>query len=131
MSIDASTINAPAADLRVSADNNNTTFICVKPDADRTITVSSALSSGLRFKFILSRPIVARSLTITSGAAEIQAQWRQVNGAGQGGIGGAGPYTSIAFSPTAVPGDSIEMLCDGRCWYAFGNTNAADGIALA
>lgn len=129
-------INALTTAITLPSNCNGTIFSVPTQLANATINLPAPSSAaGFNCKFMVRATTapapdltpLAFSVTITAGAAARMAVFLQNNTTLT--LGAAGLYTSVNFSATAIPGDSIELTCDGNKWYAVGRSSVAAGVA--
>jgi len=122
--VDITTLQTTAAAVTLTPALSGRTFIAYKQTAGTIITLPSPLNGRLYYR-IINKNVTAHIMRFTSTGANMQAQWRDADGASDGGLS-----TTIEFTGLAFGGDSIELISDGVNWYANGSTGDADGIAL-
>jgi hypothetical protein len=128
-------INALTTAITLPNNTNGIIFSVPTQLANATITLPPVSSSaGFNCKFMVRATIaptaaltaLAFSLTITSGVAATMAVYLQNNTTLT--LGANTLYTSVGFAATAIPGDSIEITCDGNKYYVVGRSSVAAGV---
>lgn len=113
----------------LTAADSGKVFLLVQAAGARTATLP-APSSGLNFKFIL-KTAAAQDWTIVQAADTDDFLGTIIDGNGTADTA-TGTNTLIKFvGGTAVPGDQVELVCDGTNWYTRGTCSAAAGVVFA
>ena len=113
----------------ITADENGKTFF-LKAAAGFQSTLP-APAAGLRFTFIVHTAPTSNGYTIvTNGTTQKILKGLAVIAADAVGDVSAGGTTATFVANQALPGDRIDMICDGANWYMIGYAQAAAALTI-
>jgi len=113
----------------ITADESGKTFILKHATGFQSTLPAPAL--GLRFTFIIDTAPTAASHTIlTNGTTQKVLKGLVLVAADGVGDVSAGGTTATFAANQALPGDRIDMICDGTIWYMKGFAQVAAGITI-
>lgn len=114
----------------ITAAENGTTFF-LKAAAGFASTLP-APAAGLRFTFIVHTAPTSNGYTIvTNGTTQkVLKGLVVVSGDGSGADVSAGGTTATFVHNKALPGDRVDMICDGTIWYMVGYAQVAAGLTI-
>lgn len=114
----------------ITADENGKTFF-LKAAAGFQSTLP-APAAGLRFTFIVHTAPTSNGYTIvTNGTTQkVLKGLVVVAGDGTGADVSAGGTTATFVHNKALPGDRIDMICDGTIWYMIGYAQVTDALTI-
>lgn len=90
-----------------------------------------APAAGLKFSFIVKTAPTSNGYTIvTNGTTQKVLKGLAVIAADAVGDVSAGGTTATFVANQALPGDRIDMICDGTIWYMVGYAQVAAGLTI-
>ena len=113
----------------ITADENGKTFF-LKAAAGFQSTLP-APAAGLRFTFIVHTAPTSNGYTIvTNGTTQKVLKGLAVIAADAVGDVSAGGTTATFVHNQALPGDRIDMICDGTIWYMIGYAQVTAALTI-
>jgi len=117
-----------AANVIDAAESGKTFFLDAAAGFKSTLPAPAA---GLRFTFIVKTAPTSNGYTIvTNGTTQKVLKGLAVIAADAAGDVSAGGTTATFVANQALPGDRIDMICDGTIWYMVGYAQVAAGITI-
>jgi len=139
-------VTATAGEINMAADNSAnvetviTTNVITAAESGKTFFLDlaggfestlPAPAAGLRFSFIVKTAPTTGSYTIvTNGTTQKVLKGLVLVAADGVGDVSAGGTTATFAANQALPGDRIDMICDGTIWYMKGFAQVAAGITI-
>lgn len=121
-----------AARPLVAADSGKTFFLDLATGFACTLP-AVATSAGVSYSFIVKTAASGGTYTIVCAGAPDQhihgAQYSSTGGNGDSTVGDAATTITLADGQ-AVPGDRVDIVCDGAIWYARVFTNSDTGATF-
>ena len=119
----ANLVEAISDDTTLTASDSGKTYIL---DATGEAITLPALAAGLKFKFICSAATATSDWTIVSSTDVIQGSAIVAGSA----VPASDENTISLVATKTLPGDFVEVECDGTNWYVFGNAVTAAAITF-
>jgi hypothetical protein len=94
-----------------------------------TITLPTTLEVGTQYKLIVDENTPTGAITIAAGSAILFGKINETEvdtGSDGDGSSGATGVSNMIIGTSAIQGDFVDIVCDGKKWYFFGST-AVDG----
>jgi len=117
-----------ATNIITAAESGKTFFLDAVAGFASTLPAPAA---GLKFTFIVKTAPTSNGYTIvTNGTTQKVLKGLVLAAADAAGDVSAGGTTATLVANQALPGDRIDMACDGTIWYMVGYTQVAAGITI-
>ena len=117
-----------AANVIDAAESGKTFFLDAAAGFKSTLPAPAA---GLRFTFIVKTTPTSNGYTIvTNGTDQKVLKGLAVIAADAVGDVSAGGTTATFVHNEALPGDRVDMICDGANWYMIGYAQAAAALTI-
>lgn len=129
-----------SADISANVETVITTNVIAASESGKTFFLALAAgfastlpapAAGLRFSFIVKTAPTSGNYTIvTNGTTQKVLKGLMVIAADAIGDVSAGGTTASFVANQALPGDRIDMICDGTIWYAIGFAQVTAGLTI-
>ena len=117
-----------ATNIITAAESGKTFFLDAVAGFQSTLPAPAA---GLKFTFIVKTAPTSNGYTIvTNGTTQKVLKGLAVIAADAVGDVSAGGTTATFVANQALPGDRIDMICDGTIWYMVGYAQVAAGLTI-
>ena len=139
-------VTATAAELNMAADNSAnvetviTTNVITAAESGKTffldlaggfVSTLPAPAAGLRFTFIVkTAPTTGDYTIVTNGTTQKVLKGLAVIAADAVGDVSAGGTTATFVANNALPGDRVDVICDGTIWYMVGYAQVTAGLTI-
>jgi hypothetical protein len=121
-------VETVAAANILTADESGKTFFLNLAGGFQTTLPAPAV--GLRFTFIVKTAPTTNYTIVTNGTTQKVLKGLVLVAADGVGDVSAGGTTATFAANEALPGDRIDMICDGTIWYMKGFAQVAAGITI-
>ncbi|OPY74920.1 MAG: hypothetical protein A4E65_03697 [Syntrophorhabdus sp. PtaU1.Bin153] len=144
--IGGTAVNATAAEINMAADISanaevvTATNIITAEESGKTFFLDAAAgfastlpapAAGLKFSFIVKTAPTSNGYTIvTNGTTQKVLKGLVVVAADAVGDVSAGGTTATFVHNQALPGDRVDVICDGTIWYMVGYAQVAAGLTI-
>jgi len=128
-----------AADISANVETVITTNIITADESGKTFFLDlaggfastlPAPAAGLRFSFIVKTAPTTNYTIVTNGTTQKVLKGLVLVAADGVGDVSTGGTTATFAANQALPGDRIDMICDGTIWYMKGFAQVAAGITI-
>lgn len=117
-----------ATNVILAAESGKTFFLDAAAGFASTLPAPAA---GLRFSFIVKTAPTSNGYTIvTNGTTQKVLKGLAVIAADAVGDVSAGGTTATFVHNQALPGDRVDMICDGTIWYIIGYAQVAAALTI-
>ena len=138
-------ISATAAELNMAADISAnvetviTTNVIAAAESGKTffldlaagfVSTLPAPAAGLRYTFIVKTAPTGDYTIVTNGVAQKVIKGLAVIAADAVGDVSAGGTTITFAANNALPGDRVDVICDGTIWYMVGYAQVTAGLTI-
>lgn len=125
--ISANVETVAAANILTADESGKTFFLDLAGGFQTTLPAPAA---GLRFTFIVKTAPTTAYTIVTNGTTQKVLKGLVVAAGATAGDVSAGGTTATFVANQALPGDRIDMICDGTIWYMKGFAQVAAGITI-